>query len=111
LPIIWEFTMSIAASNTSFPVPAQVFFSDMSRVRLVRRRIGVEAGHALEILGHAIEYLVDESNSTETVLPANDPRADAVRLLMELNRQIYFDCPEVHSIADSWRSFLRSHGA
>ena len=38
-----------------------------------RRRIDARAGHALEILGHAIEYLTDEFFYEATTLSANNP--------------------------------------
>jgi len=68
-----------------------------------RRRIGPEAGHALEILGHAIEYLTDEfihqavsgAASEGGSFSADNSQLQAVQLLMALNRQVYFECPEV----------------
>lgn len=104
--------MSIAVSTTNgFPIPDSAANTCTGRVKLVNRRISPQAGHALLILGHAIEYLVDEAEFEGGVFDSGDPRFDAVRILMALNRQIYFECPEVPSILESWRSFLRSHGA
>jgi hypothetical protein len=71
-----------------------------------RRQITREAGHALEILGHAIEYLTDEYIHEGGALSAKDSRIMAVQLLMALNRQVYFECPEVPSFADRCRSIL-----
>ena len=71
-----------------------------------RRRITPEAGHALEILGHAIEYLTDEFVHDGGSLSPTDNRIKAVQLLMALNRQVYFECPEVPSFAERCRSFL-----
>jgi hypothetical protein len=73
----------------------------------VRRRISPNAGHALEILGHVIEYLADEYIREGGQFSARDARVEAVQLLMRLNREIYLDCPEVPTIADRWRSLLR----
>jgi len=76
--------------------------------RSVRRRISPQAGHALEILGHAIEYLADEyAYRVESDL-VYDGRVEAMQMLMRANRQIYLDCPQAPSIADRWRSFLRA---
>lgn len=61
----------------------------------VRRKIGPEAGRALEMLGHSIDYLVDES--AHRGLLASHGDAEAIQLLMALNRQIYFACPCVPS--------------
>lgn len=45
------------------------------------------------MLGHAIEYLANEFLH-DSIPPAEDnARLQAVRLLMALNRQIYFECP------------------
>ena len=70
-----------------------------------RRRISPEAGHALEKLGHAIEYLTDELVH-EGSFSANDARIQAVQLLMAVNRQIYFACPEVPALSYRFLSLL-----
>lgn len=71
-----------------------------------RRRISPEAGHALEILGHAIEYLGDEFADPAGSLNALNAQMEAVQLLMEINRQIYLQCPEVPSMGTRWRELL-----
>jgi hypothetical protein len=71
-----------------------------------RRAISPEAGRALEILSHAIEYLADEFIYTGGTFSAHDPQVKAVQLLMGLNRDIYFSCPEVRSFADRCRALL-----
>lgn len=100
----------MAASTAGFPIaidaqatPAPVVCSDR------RRRISPEAGRALEILGHAIEYLTDEYVHQGNSFSANDAQLKAVQLLMALNRQIYFECPVVPSFAERCRSFLRTY--
>jgi hypothetical protein len=75
--------------------------------RARRRRISPQAGHALEILGHAIEYLSDEFVHAGGALTAHNPQVEAVQLLMGINRQIYFDCPIVPSLGERWRALLR----
>lgn len=72
-----------------------------------RRRISPEAGHALEILGHAIEYLADEYTYDRRRLKANDPQVEAMQLLMACNRAIYFACPVVPTLEDRLRAFAR----
>ena len=72
-----------------------------------RRRIGAEAGRALEILGHAIEYLADEYvQDTGSVFSANDGRLLAIQILMAANREIYFSCPEIPSLMERIRALL-----
>lgn len=74
------------------------------RIPVVRRRITPQAGHALEKLGHAIEYLSDEF----IVAPEDSRgRMEAILLLMEVNRRIYADCPEVPSLGRRLVTMLR----
>ena len=64
-----------------------------------RRRITPEAGHALEKLGHAIEYLTDEFMNEEGHPPfRRDGRLEAIEILMAATRSVYFDCPEIPSL-------------
>ena len=71
------------------------------------RRISPEAGHALEILGHAIEYLTDEYVHEKRELKSADPQVEAIRLLMSLNREVYFECPFVPTLTERFCAFLR----
>lgn len=71
-----------------------------------RRRISPQAGHALEILGHAIDYLTDEYVYAGGAFGVRDAQLEAIHLLMALNRQIYFECPEVPSLVNRCRSLL-----
>ena len=79
--------------------------------RARRRRISSEAGHALETLGHAIEYLSDEFVHGGGSLTAHDGQVEAVQLLMGINRQIYFECPIVPSLGERCRALLHMHRA
>jgi hypothetical protein len=70
-------------------------------VRSVRRRTTPEAGFALEILGHAIEYLADEyalESGSISSIHSGDPRVEAMQLLMAANRQVYYACPVMPSL-------------
>jgi|ERR1035437_409343 hypothetical protein len=101
-----------AAATTGFPT--QVLASHIATVRPTpnrRRRIDPQAGRALEKLGHAIEYLTDEFVHQGRSISAKDPQLEAVKLLMALNRKVYFECPEVPTFAERWRSLLRLHAA
>jgi hypothetical protein len=78
-----------------------------SQTTCVRRRITPEAGHALEKLGHAIEYLTDEFMNEEGQAPfRRDGRLEAIELLMAANRSIYYHCPEVPTLRARFSSFL-----
>lgn len=76
-----------------------------------RRYIAPQAGRALEILGHAIEYLTDEFVHEGGALRGDDGPIKAVQLLMALNRQVYFECPEVPTFGERCRAILRPHAA
>jgi hypothetical protein len=67
---------------------------------LVRRRLSAEGGRALEILGHAIEYLADEyaaDLADKGPLGSADPRVAAIQILKERNRAIYYSGTEVQA--------------
>ena len=74
-----------------------------------RRYIDSRAGHALEILGHAIEYLADESAHEGGSICASDGEVQAIQLLMKVNRQIYYQCPLVPTFAERCLAFMRFH--
>ncbi|MGH9600650.1 MAG: hypothetical protein ACRD27_12360 [Terracidiphilus sp.] len=76
-----------------------------------RRHIDPQSGRALEILGHAIEYLTDEFVHQGGSLSGSDPRLEAVQLLMAFNRQVYFECREVATLGERCRALLRLHVA
>ena len=97
--------MATSMMSSSFPVPASAASAATGGVRR-RRSISPEAGHALEILGHAIEYLADEYVHEGGSFCADDPRLEAVQLLMALNRQVYFACPEVPTLRERIRAWL-----
>ena len=71
-----------------------------------RRHISPESGRALEILGHAIEYLTDEYVHSANQLLTHDPEVEAVQLLMALNRKVYYECPVVPTLSERLREFL-----
>ncbi len=58
-----------------------------------RHILSSQAGHALEILGHAIDYLADELVHEGGAFVEDHGRIQAIQLLMARNREIYFDCP------------------
>jgi hypothetical protein len=76
-----------------------------------RRQITPQAGHALEILGHAIEYLTDEFVHHGGDVSSRNPQLEAVQLLMSLNRQVYFECPEVPTVRERIRSMFHFNEA
>ena len=73
-----------------------------------RRHIDPKTGHALEILGHAIEYLTDEFVHEAATFSAGNEKLKAVQLLMTLNRQVYFGCPLAPTLGERCGFFLRA---
>ncbi len=76
-----------------------------------RRRGTLQQGHALELLGHAVEYLIDSGlYDQEGRNPDNDRQS--VRLLMSLSRSVFADCPEVPTLRQrAHRLFERMLGS
>jgi hypothetical protein len=70
------------------------------------RYITPEAGYAIEKLGHAIDYLADELVDKGTLLSPNDDRVQAIQILMALNREVYFECPNIQTVGERFHAFL-----
>lgn len=91
------FVPTVAFQNT---VPEQVLSGDFTRPRrrpvvaAVRRRPTPEQGRSLEILAHAIEYLVD-SDLRDGTRSGCVPVPEAARILMRLNRAVFAECREI----------------
>jgi hypothetical protein len=71
-----------------------------------RRQIPPQSGRALEMLGHAIEYLADEfvfHGGTFATLPAEDSQVRAIQLLMAANRSVYYECPIALTFRERFR--------
>jgi len=106
--------MKTMASSTTIGFPVSLSASAASPsvyTRKRRRRIDPQAGRALEILGHSIEYLTDEFVNACGTGAAVNAQLEAVQLLMAVNRQIYFECPEVPTVRERVHSFLHLHAA
>lgn len=71
-----------------------------------RRHITPQAGRALEILAHAIEYLADEFVQQGLTPSSRNGQLQAVQVLMAVNRQVYFECPEVPTFGERCRALL-----
>jgi hypothetical protein len=72
------------------------------------RRPTPQQGRALELLGHAIEYLLHEDRRYSR---GESSGSDAVRLLMGLNRAIFAECEIVVPLGERLRSWMMSHTA
>lgn len=100
-------TISRQSSTSTPPLAHTAKFAGSAR----RRRISPEAGRALEILSHAIEYLTDEYIYEGGQFNLADPPLQAAVLLMEKNREIYFGCPQIPSLGERLRSLLHLSAA
>lgn len=100
--------MGSSTTITAYAFMAYVPVAQAARRETQRRRrsISPEAGRALEILGHAIEYLADEFAHAGGSLSTHDARLEAMQLLMAVNRQVYLACPEVPTIGERLRAML-----
>lgn len=98
--------MGSCSTIGSFPISHAVPVPLENQGRARRRRITSQAGHALEILGHAIEYLSDEFAHSGGSLNAHNAQVEAVQLLMAVNWQIYLACPEVPTMGERLRAML-----
>jgi hypothetical protein len=101
-----------ASATTGFSIQASFGSPAPVRVRTNRRRrISPRAGHALEILGHAIEYLTDEFVNSGAAFSSRNAQLEAVQLLMARNREVYFECPEIPSLGERCRALLSRRAA
>lgn len=99
-----------ATTTTGFSIPASAQAVQTACARTNRRRrITPQAGHALEILAHAIEYLTDEFVHEGLAFSSKSEQLQAVQLLMALNRQVYFECPELPTFGERCRALLHLH--
>jgi hypothetical protein len=95
-----------AATTTSFSIPISAPTIHAARTNAKRRRITPQAGHALESLAHALEFLTDEFMNQEGATSARNEQLEAIQILMALNRQVYFECPEVPTFWERCRTWL-----
>jgi len=98
-----------ATTTTGFSIPASAPAITTVRARSHRRRISPRAGRAIETLAHAIEYLTDEFVRQGFSFSARNEQLEAVQILMALNRQVYFECPEVPTFGERCRTLLHLH--
>jgi hypothetical protein len=73
-----------------------------------RRRIDPKSRQGLALLGHAIEYLTSDSAPAPNSPETQKAQLQAVSLLMALNHEIYFSCPEAPSFGQRCATLLNS---
>lgn len=74
---------------------------------VVRRKPSYEQGRALEILGHAIEYLLDSYVLTQSS-DRNPGDHEAAQILMGLSRAIFLECPQIIPLTTRLRRLLHT---
>ena len=87
-------TIQLLIQHLSAPVPSH---AARPVRRLIRRQGTEQQGRSLERLGHAIDYLVD---SQLYLIPGATPKdeAEAIQILMRLNREVFAECAEAVSL-------------
>ncbi|MDE3201350.1 MAG: hypothetical protein KGN79_10570 [Acidobacteriota bacterium] len=93
-----------AASTQLRLVPAKSHHN--AQILFASRRISPEAGRALELLSHAVEYLSDQYVRVSRTFSASDPDVQAIQVLMAANSEVYFDCPVMPTIGERLRTFF-----
>ena len=97
--------MPATATRHSFPIEWPSVQRSGSRSSSVRRRPTPQQGRALEVLGHAVEYLVDSRLYLDSGI-SQPSDGLAVQLLMRLNREVFAECPQVVPISRRLRRWL-----
>ena len=99
-------TMATSITNCLFaPAPARPVAKVPVRA-LHRRRITPQAGRALDILGHAIEYLTDEFVHGNAPITADNAQLQATQMLMACNREVFYGCSEIPSFGERWHALF-----
>lgn len=96
-----------ASITTALPLPRLCPAAPVASASPRPRRVDPASGRALELLGHAIEYLTDEF----ALAGDDDGRLEAIQLLMALNREIYFSCPLAPTLGERVRALLHGRAA
>lgn len=77
----------------------------------MRRKITREQGCALEVIGHAVDYLNDSylyEGADDEIIDFSGPSMDAVRILIAAQRQILSSLPLVEPLPlRFWNTLLR----
>jgi len=99
---MWNpFSFTVSASAALFGPPAALSpLADRRRyirANEVRRRPDKMQARALEVLAHALEYLVD--SSVQAGRPASAGTMEAVELLAKKSRAVFAECPEIVSFS------------
>ena len=81
---------------------------DKTPPRAIGRRPSRAQGRTLEVIGHAIEYLVD-SRLQEHHLDTMQGDTEAVRLLSSASSTVFLECSEIVPLDARMREWTREH--
>lgn len=102
----------MATITTSTLSVSHLSASSVPEVRShARRHVGPQSARALQILRHSIEYLADKFVSDDAP-DSSCGKLEAIHLLMDLNKMIYTECPEVTRLSTAvwnWLTRQSSH--
>jgi len=107
-------TVATASSSISISRPHNPRVKPGAMVPMRRvRQMSRQNGRAIEMLGHAIDYLADEfalecMTVSDRRNPGPNARMAAIELLMASNREIYLSCPEVLTFSERLSRKIRS---
>lgn len=82
---------SYPAGHSTSPVLQNLNIPNNLSGSSVRRQGNVEQGKALEVLGHAVEYLVDSQMFRSGAIDTQDD-SEATSILMRLSREVFNEC-------------------
>ena len=100
---------AVSVNTTTFPIHLTI--SAVPNLLPVVRRPSHQQGRALELLGHAIEYLIDSElgGPFGDGLSQPSPTLEAVQIMVRANREIFAACPIRLTLSQKIRhSFSRS---
>lgn len=97
-------SMCIIFSSRRVVLPASADRRKHPRPRQVSRTPGKSQGRALEVLAHALEYLVDSelNHESKNQLAVQE----AAQLLAEKSRAVFAECPEVVTLSQRIKRWL-----
>ena len=88
--------MALTATNV-IPFPVRSGASALFGAPATRRILTLSAGQALKCLDRTIQYVANEFLHDPVPSGMQNPRLQAIRLLMTLKSEVYAECPKRNS--------------
>lgn len=99
-PFLVPHPSRVPGNVVALPAPGSA-----ERARLIRRRPTREQGQGLEVLGHALEYLVDTRMFVYRE-PNTKADAEAIHILSRCSRELFATCAEVVPLRERVKVWL-----